>query len=67
MITNACNCVIVTLLYGQDNHDTLCEITVMCVLDFFVHESYQRTGIGRRLFDAMLRVCMCMHLITCDE
>ena len=27
----------------------------LCVLDFYVHESMQRRGIGRRLFDEMLR------------
>ena len=27
---------------------------ILCVLDFYVHESYQRDGIGRHLFDAML-------------
>ena len=28
----------------------------MCVLDFYVHESRQRMGCGRRLFDFMLKV-----------
>lgn len=27
----------------------------LCVLDFYVHESCQRSGIGRMLFEAMLR------------
>ena len=30
------------------------QISPLCVLDFYVHESCQRTGDGRRMFDAML-------------
>lgn len=30
------------------------QATVLCVLDFYVHESCQRSGIGRTLFEAML-------------
>jgi alpha-tubulin N-acetyltransferase 1 len=37
-----------------DVRDALKEINPVCVLDFYVHESCQRTGLGRRLFDAML-------------
>ena len=29
----------------------------LCVLDFYVHESRQRKGCGKRLFEAMLEVC----------
>lgn len=35
--------------------DALKEISPVCVLDFYVHESCQRSGMGRRLFDEMLR------------
>ena len=31
------------------------EINPVCVLDFYVHESIQRSGVGRQLFEAMLR------------
>ncbi|KAF2360846.1 Gcn5-related N-acetyltransferase (GNAT) domain ATAT-type [Trinorchestia longiramus] len=31
------------------------EVAPLCVLDFYVHESRQRRGYGKRLFDAMLR------------
>eukprot|EP00163_Fabomonas_tropica_P012762 TRINITY_DN24121_c0_g1_i1.p1 TRINITY_DN24121_c0_g1~~TRINITY_DN24121_c0_g1_i1.p1 ORF type:complete len:513 (-),score=18.52 TRINITY_DN24121_c0_g1_i1:198-1736(-) len=31
------------------------EITPLCVLDFYVHESRQRTGLGKLLFEHMLR------------
>lgn len=29
-------------------------VDAVCVLDFYVHESFQRAGIGRSLFEAML-------------
>eukprot|EP00418_Pyrodinium_bahamense_P072702 CAMPEP_0179096402 /NCGR_PEP_ID=MMETSP0796-20121207/44316_1 /TAXON_ID=73915 /ORGANISM="Pyrodinium bahamense, Strain pbaha01" /LENGTH=394 /DNA_ID=CAMNT_0020794121 /DNA_START=99 /DNA_END=1284 /DNA_ORIENTATION=+ len=35
--------------------DALREVTPLCALDFYVHESCQRHGYGRRIFDAMLR------------
>ena len=31
------------------------EVYPMCVLDFYVHESRQRSGCGRRLFETMLQ------------
>ena len=34
--------------------DNMHEIEPMCVLDFYVHESLQKRGIGRQLFDEML-------------
>lgn len=30
------------------------EVQPLCVLDFYVHESVQRRGIGKELFEAML-------------
>lgn len=43
---------------SRSNHtcvqDAFKEINPLCVLDFYVHESCQRTGYGRRLFDTML-------------
>lgn len=35
--------------------DAFREITPMCALDFYVHESCQRSGFGRRIFDEMLQ------------
>ena len=32
------------------------EIKPLCVLDFYVHESVQRNGIGKQLFERMLQV-----------
>lgn len=34
--------------------DALREVTPVCALDFYVHESCQRNGYGRKLFEAML-------------
>jgi len=34
--------------------DAFKEVNPLCVLDFYVHESCQRGGIGKRLFDTML-------------
>lgn len=30
------------------------EVVALCVLDFFVHESVQRTGVGKQLFEVGL-------------
>ena len=32
------------------------EVSPLCVLDFYVHESKQRCGYGKALFEAMLKV-----------
>lgn len=34
--------------------DAFKEVNPLCVLDFYVHESCQRSGLGKRLFDTML-------------
>merc|ERR1712039_373551 len=34
--------------------DAFREIAPLCALDFYVHERCQRSGYGKRLFDAML-------------
>ena len=36
---------------------------VLCLLDFYVDEHVQRFGIGKRLFDYMLTVMMCVDTI----
>lgn len=41
-------------LFIRNELDIHREITPMCVLDFYVHESKQRTGRGKMLFEAML-------------
>jgi len=43
-------------LFIRDEVGTIVEIEPSCVLDFYVHESCQRTGIGKQLFDFMLQV-----------
>ena len=37
--------------FGRNN-----EINALCVLDFYVHESQQRRGCGKSLFDMMLKM-----------
>jgi len=37
-----------------DVQDAFREIEPLCALDFYIHERCQRSGLGRRLFDAML-------------
>ena len=51
----------------QDNAEKLVEITPLCALDFYVHESCQRTGFGKQLFAFMLQVHAgsLMEPVTC--
>ncbi|XP_076455135.1 uncharacterized protein LOC143289838 [Babylonia areolata] len=42
-------------LFVYDRHGQQWEMNPLCVLDFYVHESRQRMGCGRRLFDFMLQ------------
>ncbi len=41
-------------LFLRDKLARIKEVNAMCVLDFYVHESCQRRGLGRRLFDFMV-------------
>ncbi|XP_060562024.1 alpha-tubulin N-acetyltransferase 1-like isoform X2 [Ruditapes philippinarum] len=41
-------------LFVYTNHGHVNEMEPLCVLDFYVHESRQRMGCGRKLFDYML-------------
>ncbi|XP_019614097.1 PREDICTED: alpha-tubulin N-acetyltransferase 1-like isoform X2 [Branchiostoma belcheri] len=43
-------------LFILDHHGAQVELTPLCVLDFYVHESRQRTGCGHRLFQHMLKM-----------
>ena len=40
------------------------EVEPLCVLDFYVHESRQRTGCGKKLFEAMLEVRENWHCVV---
>jgi GNAT superfamily N-acetyltransferase len=40
------------------------EMQALCVLDFYVHESRQRMGCGKALYEYMLRVSFCTHSST---
>ncbi|XP_021376137.1 alpha-tubulin N-acetyltransferase-like isoform X2 [Mizuhopecten yessoensis] len=42
-------------LFVYDRNGGVHELEPICVLDFYVHESRQRMGCGRKLFDFMLR------------
>lgn len=41
-------------LYVFDENGDTKPMPAMCVLDFYVHESRQRAGLGREMFDVML-------------
>ena len=42
-------------LFLRDRNFNYHEVNTLCVLDFYVHESTQRRGIGKQLFDCMLK------------
>jgi alpha-tubulin N-acetyltransferase 1 len=41
-------------LFHRDYSGNVKEISPLCVLDFYVHESVQRHGIGKAIFEKML-------------
>ena len=41
-------------LFYRDHFGNVKEIQPLCVLDFYVHESVQRHGIGKAIFERML-------------
>ena len=43
-------------LVSQDVFGNQHECQPLCILDFYVHESKQRSGFGRKLFDFMIQV-----------
>jgi len=43
-------------LFINDRYGAFHQITPMCVLDFYVHESQQRSGYGKQIFEKMLKV-----------
>ncbi|KAI9104584.1 touch receptor neuron protein Mec-17-domain-containing protein [Phlyctochytrium arcticum] len=45
-------------LFVLDEYMRHIQITPVCVLDFYVHESFQRKGYGKGLFDYMLSIEM---------
>ena len=48
----------ISLCTAQDPQGVQRELEPLCVLDFYIHESRQRLGLGRRLFETMLRVSL---------
>ncbi|KAI8593818.1 touch receptor neuron protein Mec-17-domain-containing protein [Geranomyces variabilis] len=45
-------------LFLVDEYGRQLQISPLCVLDFYIHEDYQRRGCGRELFDYMLTIEM---------
>ncbi|KAJ1341624.1 hypothetical protein BSLG_003813 [Batrachochytrium salamandrivorans] len=43
-------------LFLIDEYDRQIEVSPLCVLDFYIHESFQRKGFGKRLFEYMLMI-----------
>jgi len=43
-------------LYLRNKNGTSSETLVYCLLDFYIHESKQRQGYGKRLIEYMLQV-----------
>ena len=54
-------------LFVYDRHGQQWEMNPLCVLDFYVHESRQRMGCGRRLFDFMLKVSGFLLLLYAES
>ncbi|KAI8918282.1 touch receptor neuron protein Mec-17-domain-containing protein [Powellomyces hirtus] len=45
-------------LFLVDEYGRHLQVSPLCVLDFYVHEDFQRQGCGRKLFDYMLTIEM---------
>jgi alpha-tubulin N-acetyltransferase 1 len=43
-------------LFIYDTHNINHELQPLCLLDFFIHTTQQRKGLGLKLFDFMLKV-----------
>nr|KAJ3419717.1 hypothetical protein HK105_006588 [Polyrhizophydium stewartii] len=43
-------------LFLVDEYGRQIEISPLCVLDFYIHEAYQRQGFGKRMFEFMLAI-----------
>lgn len=41
-------------LYVFDENGDTKQVAALCVLDFYVHESRQRAGLGKEMFELML-------------
>ena len=52
-------------LFVYDRHSQQWEMEPLCVLDFYVHESHQRMGYGKKLFAFMLKVNVLLIVYNC--
>ncbi|XP_048661954.1 alpha-tubulin N-acetyltransferase 1 [Marmota marmota marmota] len=48
-------------LFVLDDREAHNEVEPLCILDFYIHESVQRHGHGRELFQHMLQVSFCVN------
>ena len=64
-----CSDLIVVTIFAQAESPELHEIDALCVLDFYVHESCQRQGIGKLLFEVSdgAVICCCLGLLQTDD
>ena len=53
-------------LFVYDYHGAQHEMQPLCILDFYVHESCQRRGYGKKLFEYMLQVSYEFSSVTFD-
>lgn len=49
-------------LYIFDRDGQHYQVSPPCILDFYVHESRQRSGLGKQLFEHMLRVSIYLYI-----
>ncbi|KAL5034510.1 hypothetical protein BDV3_004074 [Batrachochytrium dendrobatidis] len=54
-------------LFLVDEFGRQIEINALCVLDFYIHESSQRLGYGKRLFEYMLAIEFCSASELCYD
>lgn len=52
---------------SQDDREAHNEVEPLCILDFYIHESLQRHGHGRELFQYMLQVSLSLHQFIRNE
>lgn len=51
------------VLYVFDRTGKHYQVNPLCILDFYIHESRQRNGLGKQLFDYMLKVRLFLLLL----
>ncbi|CAG0882166.1 unnamed protein product [Cyprideis torosa] len=54
-------------LFIIDDYCVQNEVSPLCILDFYVHESRQRQGFGKKIFDFMLQQCKALLLFQNED